>query len=239
MERVKQHYEAKAKQGADSARRGSEGPAPKTAAPRRPPSARTTQPPATSSAAELENVELREQVERLREKCNHLAQKVVNQEQRISAARRPSFASADGPSPIAASPRGSAAASPMKHNQDLTSMLYPASEQGTSPNISPQKGSPNGDKHISSSKRLNPFESAGERTIPDIMKQVSKLGNLQQFGSQATTVKVSKFYNACKETGAELLLDDIKRLVRHLNSLRDGEDEASFLDQDDDAVDIV
>ena len=58
------------------------------------------------------------------------------------------------------------------------------------------------------------------------------------FGGKTTTVKTAKFYTVCKDRNVKLSLDDVKRLVRHLDDLRD-EDEACFLDKDEDAIDIV
>lgn len=62
------------------------------------------------------------------------------------------------------------------------------------------------------------------------------LGDLQMFGGKATTVRTAKFYTACNDRNVKLSLDDVKRLVRHLDDLRDI-DEATFLDED--AIDIV
>ena len=235
MEKIRQHYESKLKQATDSAKRPAEAPLPKST--RRPPSARSTtqqQPQPGQHPAELENIELREQVDRLREKCNHLAQKVVNQEHRISAQRRPSFGSGVGSIP--ASPKLSEKASPSA-NRDIKDLFY----QNQSEAASPTQKSPNDKLQISSSKRLNPFESANdskERGIPQLIKLMSKqLGDLSMFG-KAQTVKTNKFYTICNDMNVKVSLEEVKRLVHHLDNLRDT-DEATFLDKDDDAIDLV
>lgn len=155
----------------------------------------------------------------------------------MSVQRRASFGSGIGPSSIPASPKLSEQGSP-DVNKDIKSLLYSAQKQQDTTQKSP------GDKqHISSSKRLNPFDSAKpspERSIAEILKTLKRElgGDLQMFGRGATTVKTSKFYTVCNDKNVKVSLDDVKRLVKHLDDLRDT-DEASFLDKDDDAIDIV